>query len=557
MFRSGIVAATAVLVTLSGPAACAHGPLLQTNVSADLIIAATTDIHGRVRGWDYYRDAPDTMGGLARVATIIDSLRRVSPLLPVVVDAGDIIQGNPLAFAAARVDSTMPNPVIAAMNVIDYDAAVVGNHEFNYGVPYLDKAVKEAGFPLLGTNVYRPDGTRKFQDWSLSSRRGIRIAIVGATTPGSMVWDRDNLAGRLVIRDIVPEVGASVRSARGAGADVVVVALHSGLDEPSSYDTVSAPIPSENVAARVAREVPGIDVIVYGHSHQEMADTTINGVLLMQPKNWAQSVAIAHLRLERRNGRFRVLGKRSSIVQAHGHAENAQVLAVTQQGHRAAVAYATAAVGTTNTAWRADSARVVDSPLIDFVLAVEARATGAQLASTAVFDRNVSIPPGPVTVAQLAALYPYDNTLRAVRVTGAQLRAYLEQSARYFRKLADGSFDTDPRIPGFNYDVVSGVDYTIDVDRPIGARITKLQYKGRDVAATDTFTMALNNYRQSGGGGFSMLREAPVVYDHQQEIRQLLIDEVRARGSLDPKDYFQPNWQLLPAAAIAPLLKFR
>jgi 2',3'-cyclic-nucleotide 2'-phosphodiesterase/3'-nucleotidase len=215
---------------------------------------------------------------------------------------------------------------------------------------------------------------------------------------------------------------------------------------------------------------------------------------------------------------------------------------------------ATATVGSTTYAWRTDSGRVVDTPLVDFILSVETKATGAQLASTAVFDRAASLGPGPITVARLAALYPYDNTLRAVRITGAQLRAYLEQSARYFRK-HDGIYDADPQIPGFNYDVVSGVDYTIDLDRPVGARITKLQYQGRDVVPADTFTMALNNYRQSGGGGFSMLRDAPVVYDHQQEIRQLLIDEVRARRTLRPDDYFQPNWQLLPAAAIPSLLR--
>jgi 2',3'-cyclic-nucleotide 2'-phosphodiesterase/3'-nucleotidase len=552
ILTAGVPGAFAALMGLT---ACTRGPLLQSNVSADLVIAATTDIHGRARGWDYYLNAPDTLRGLTRVANIIDSLRRVTPLQPVVIDAGDIIQGNPLAFAAARIDSTMPNPVIAAMNAIDYDAAVVGNHEFNYGVSYLDKAAREAEFPLLAANVYQADGTRKYRSWSLSSRYGIRVAIVGATTPGSMVWDRDNLArAGLVVRDIVPEVRAAVRDARGAGADVVVVALHSGLDEPSSYDTVSTPIGSENVAARVAHEVPGIDLIIYGHSHKELADTTINGVLLMQPKNWAQSVAVAHVRLERSNGRFRVLSKRSSLIQAHGHTENSQVLAATAEGHRAAIAYATTAVGSTSQAWRADSARVIDSPLIDFILAVEAKAAGAQLASTAVFDRSASIGPGPITVARLASLYPYDNTLRAVRITGAQLRAYLEQSARYFRKAADGGYGTDPQIPGYNYDVVSGVEYTIDLDRPVGERITKLQYQGRDVTATDTFTMALNNYRQTGGGGFSMLRDAPVVYDKQQEIRQLLIDEARARRTLQPRDYFQRNWQLLPAAAIAPLL---
>jgi len=205
-------------------------------------------------------------------------------------------------------------------------------------------------------------------------------------------------------------------------------------------------------------------------------------------------------------------------------------------------------------AWRADSARVVDTPLMDFILEVERNASGAQLASTAAFSLDASLAAGPITVARLAALYPYDNTLRAVKISGAQLRAYLEQSARYFREAADGRFGIDASIPGYNYDMVAGVDYTIDVSRPIGDRIVTLAYEGRPVAATDTFTMALNNYRQTGGGGFSMLRDAPVVYDRQLEIRQLLIDEVKRRGTITPADYFHPNWRIVPASAIANLL---
>jgi 2',3'-cyclic-nucleotide 2'-phosphodiesterase/3'-nucleotidase len=541
---------------LFGLAACSRPVPLQGNGSADLVIVGTTDIHGRARGWDYYTNAPDSLRGLSRVSTIVDSLRRTPSLYPIVIDAGDIIQGNPLAFVAARVDTTMKNPIIAAMNRIQYDAAAIGNHEFNYGIPYLDRAAREADFPLLAANAYLPNGTRKYRNWALSVRRGIRVAIVGATTPGSMIWDRDNLAGRLEVRDIVPEVRSAVRDARGAGVDVVVLTLHSGLDEPSSYDTVSTRIGSENVAARVAHEVPGIDVILYGHSHKEVADTMIAGVLLMQPRNWAQSVAIAHLGMERRNGRWRIASKKSALIQVRGHKEDPQVLAVTQEGHRAAVAYATAAVGATDVAWRADSARVIDTPIIDFILEVERKATGAQLASTAIFDRSAAFGPGPVTVARIAALYPYDNTLRAVKISGAQLRAYLEQSARYFRKRPDGSFDVDPQIPGFNYDVVSGVDYTIDADRPIGERITRLDFQGRPVVPTDSFTMAVNNYRQGGGGGFSMLRGAPVVYDRQQEIRQLLIDEARARGTLRASDYFHSNWRLVPSAAVSQILRF-
>ena len=547
--RSLLVAGVAI-----GAAACQSVSLFPSAQPLDLVVAATTDVHGRIRGWDYYANTPDSTRGLARAATIIDSLRRVSPVLPIVVDAGDFLQGNPLAYVTARVDTTMPNPIIAAMNAVQYDAVAIGNHEFNYGLPTLRRAMRQADFPMLAANAKRPDGSQRFASWAVSTRHGVKVAIVGATTPGSMLWDRDNLAGQVVIRDIVPDVRTSVRDARNAGAAVVIVVVHSGLDEPSSYDTVGTSVASENVAARLAHEVAGIDLIVYGHSHRQMADTVIGTTLLMQPKNWATSVAVAHLGLAYRDGHWHVISRRSSLVQAAHHREAPQVVAVSQEGHRAAIRYATTPIGTTPVAWRADSARVVDTPLIDFILEVERRATGAQLASTAAFSLDANLSAGPITVARMAALYPYDNTLRAIRITGAQLREYLEQSARYFARRSDGSMGTDPKIPGYNYDMVAGVDYTIDLAKPAGERIASLTFDGRPVIPTDTFTMALNNYRQTGGGGFAMLRDTPVVYDRQQEIRDLLIDEVRRKGTLLPADYFHPNWRLLPPSAIGQLM---
>lgn len=519
------------------------------------MVAATADVHGYVRGWDYYRNVPDSTRGLSRAATIIDSLRRVSPLTPVVVDAGDFLEGSPLAYVAARVDTTMPHPIIAAMNVVQYDAVAVGNHEFDYGLQTLERANRQADFPFLAANVYTPDGHQRFRGWAVSTRRGIKIAIVGATTPGAMVWDHDQLAGHLVIRDVIPDIRTAVREARDAGSSVVIVALHSGLDEPSSYDTASTNVPSENVAARLAHEVPGIDLIVYGHSHKEMADTVINNVLLMQPDNWATSVAIAHLRLEKRLGRWEVVAHRSSLVRTIHHRENPEVSAVTQEGQTVALRYTRSTIGTTPMSWHADSARVADTPLIDFILDAEQRASGAQLASTAAYSLDASLPAGPITVARIAALYPYDNTLRAIKISGSELRAYLEQSARYFRTNPNGSVGVDPAIPGFNYDIVSGVDYTIDLSRPAGDRITTLTYQGRPVAPTDSFTLALNSYRQSGGGGFSMLHGAPVVYDRQLDIRQLLTDEVRRKGTLVPSDYEHHNWRIVPPAAVGQLLQ--
>lgn len=545
---------SAALLSLA-VAACATVPRAEREV--DLVVAATTDVHGWIRGWDYYRAAPDSTRGLARLATVLDSVRSANDGRVVLVDAGDMLQGTPLAFVAARIDSASPHPVIAAMNVMRYDAVAVGNHEFNYGLGALERASAAAEFPFLAANAYRGDGSRAFPAFRIVERAGLRVAIIGATTPGSMVWDAANLEGNLTLRDIVPEVRTAVGEARARGADVVVVTMHSGLDERATYDTVATGLPSENVAARLAREVQGIDCIVYGHTHKEMPDTVIGSTLLMQPRNWAGSLAVAHLGFARAGDAWRVVRRRSTVVRAAGHDESPAVVGAVERAHRETLAYVATPLGSTTGSWRSDSSRVADTPIIDFILEVERRATGAELASASAFDLGAGFGPGPITIAQLARLYPYENTLRAVRVSGTQLRAYLEHAARYYRARSDSlspRFTVDSTIAGYDFDIIAGADYELDLRRPIGARVTTLSVRGKPVADTDTFTLALNNYRQSGGGGYSMLRDAPVAYSRDVEIRQLLIDEVRRRRTIAPADYFTRNWSLVPAEAVSELL---
>ena len=557
--RSTVVGRLALLGVVAGATSCAanRGAAKPANAVAevaDLVVAATTDVHGRLTGWDYYAGAADPSRGLSRAATIVDSLRVAYPDHVVLVDAGDMLQGNPLSFVAARIDTSHRNPAIAAMNAMRYDAAAIGNHDFGYGLSTLGRAIKDASFPLLAANASLAGGPRAYPAYVIVRRAGVRVGIVGATTPGAMLWERDNLHGRVVLRDIVPEVRTAVTEARAKGADVIVVVLHSGLSGGSGYDTVATGVPSENVAARVAREVTGIDLVVFGHSHQELADTVINGVRLIQPKNWATSVGVAHLVLERTSGAWRVARSRATTVQSAGHAEQAAVVSAVAPAHAATVAYVNRVIGRTPVAWRADSARVRDTPLIDFILDVERRAANADLASTPAFSLDASLDAGPITEAELARLYPYDNTLRAIRISGRQLRDYLEFSARYFRTFAGDTGRSislvNERVPGYNYDVVAGADYVIDVSRPAGSRVAALSVNGKPVADADTFTMAINNYRQSGGGGYAMLRGAPIVYDRQQEVRELLIDEVARRKTLAPETYFKENWHLEPAAAI-------
>ncbi|MFI5232947.1 MAG: 5'-nucleotidase C-terminal domain-containing protein [Gemmatimonadales bacterium] len=539
-----LIAAAALLLATTGPVATAQ--------TVDLVIASTTDVHGRVRGWDYYADTAETARGLSRAATIIDSARAANPGRLILVDAGDFLQGNPFTDVALHIDSAMPNAVIAAMNAMHYDAVTVGNHEFNDGVPSLRHALSTADFPLLAANVSGGPAPPAWRPYTIVEREGVKVGIVGATTPGSMVWDASNLrAAHVTVGTIAPALANGVRAARAAGANVIVVVAHAGISGESNYDTLAAHTGGENPMADVPRQVPGIDLIVFGHTHREVADTTIDGVLLTQPRNWATSVSLAHIVVERREGAWRVVSKRASIVRAAGHAEGGAVLAASERGHEDARRYAHTVIGHTAVAWSADSSRVADVPIMDFVAETMRRASGADLASVAAFSTQVKIPAGAVTVAQMAQLYPYENTLRVLRISGAQLKAYLEQSAKYFR--VTGSGDTarvsaNPAIPGYNFEIVSGVDYAIDLSQPPGERIAGLRYHGKTVRENDSFTIALSNYRAEGAGGYAMLHGAPLVVDRQRDIRQMLIGEVARRGTLRPSDYFTPNWRLVPAA---------
>jgi 2',3'-cyclic-nucleotide 2'-phosphodiesterase/3'-nucleotidase len=553
--RAKTIALPLVLLAACAPAvrSAPVAGATQTQAAGTLVLMGTTDLHGWVLPYDYYT-GKRTNNSLASLVPLIDSVRTANPERTVLVESGDLLQGNPLDFVYSRLQPGETHPIVAAMNLVGYDAAAIGNHEFNYGIPHLETAVSQARFPWISANVFRAGTdehafrTYAFVERTVGGRR-MKIGITAVTPPGVAIWDRDNVRGRLDFRDVVASVRPVVAEMRAQGADLVVVAAHSGL-EGSSYDTATTHVPVENAAAAMAREIPGIDVIFMGHTHREVADTTINGVLVQQAKNWGASLAVATLRMETRDGRWHVISKHGEILRPTEGRTDARLEAALAQAHERTRQYVARQIGTSTEEWTSETARTRDTPISDLVNEVEMRATGADLASTAAFSLTARIPRGPVTVADVAGLYVYDNTLKAIRISGAQLRAYLEKSAEYYLPCPAAQCDriTNPAVPGYNFDVVSGVDYTLDLTKPVGQRVMRLQRNGRPVAATDSFTMALNNYRASGSGGYSMLIGAPVVYDRGESIRDLLIADIQRRGRIAPSDVFRKNWEIVPAA---------
>ncbi len=534
---------SALLLAFQNPAASSPAD------TAHIVIVATTDIHGRVLGWDYVKDAA-APGGLSRAATALETLRARYPSL-VLVDAGDLLQGNPFAAYFGRYDKRQPQPIVDALNALQYDVVTPGNHDFDFGVDFLRGAVKQATYRYVSANIEDSSGAPFFPQTVILPRGPVKVGITGFTTPGVMLWDRAQLSGHARVRRIAGAARLALARLDGEGADVRVVLIHSGFGA-STYDT--AGVGPENDAAALATLNPKPDVVIVGHTHGEIRDTVINGVHFVQPKNWAQSLSVVHISLRKdpgAEGRWQVTKVQADLIPLATTSELPRFVRRVDAAQQAARLWAGTAVGSAGPGFDGRLARVQDTPLLDFINEVQRRKAGAQLSAAAVFDPQMGLPEGEVHQRDLSGIYPYENTLRAVKISGQQLREYLEYSARYFRTYEPNRPILNDSVAGYNYDVVSGVVYNIDLSRPEGQRIRGLAYEGKIVQPADTFTLALNSYRQSGGGGYSMLARAPVVYDRGDDIRELLVDEVRRARTLQTTSYLRPSWAIIPDPARA------
>jgi 2',3'-cyclic-nucleotide 2'-phosphodiesterase (5'-nucleotidase family) len=528
----------ALLLALQTPSDTAH-----------VVIVATTDVHGRALGWDYVRDAA-APGGLSRAATALETLRARYPGILVLVDGGDLLQGNPFATFYGRYDKRRPQPIVDAMNALQYDAVTPGNHDFDFGVDFLRRAASEATYRYVSANVVDTGGAPLFPQTVLLPRGPVKVGITGFTTPGVMLWDRTQLAGKVRIRRIAGSASAVMARLEGQGADLKVVLIHSGFGE-SSYDTTG--VGPENDAAALANVNPKPDLVIVGHTHREIRDTVINGVHFVQPKNWAQSLAVVHVWLAKDStgAGYRVTSVRADLIPLGAVAEQPRFARRLDAAHEAARLWAATPLGRVTPGFEARYARVQDTPLLDFINEVQRRKAGAQLSAAAAFDVQAGLPEGEAHLREVSGVYPYENTLRAVKISGQQLRQFLEHSARYFNTYEPNRPIINDSVAGYNFDVVSGVVYNIDLSRPPGQRIRGLAYEGRIVQPTDSFTMALNSYRQAGGGGYSMLAGARVVYDRGEDIRELLVDEIRRARTLQATTYLRPSWAIIPDPARA------
>ncbi|MEV7779224.1 5'-nucleotidase C-terminal domain-containing protein [Kitasatospora sp. NPDC088351] len=550
-------------------------------------VMGTTDLHGRVLNWDYFTDAvyadkAHNEVGLAKISTLAKQVREEKGWdRTLLIDAGDTIQGTQLTYYYARVDpiatdaDTAPeHPMALAMNTMEYTAAALGNHEFNYGIDTLRAYEEQLDFPLLGANALHAKNDRPafppyvIRKIKLSGGPAVKVGILGLTNPGIAIWDKANVSGKMTFPGIVETARIWVPKLKAAGADVVVVACHSGMDEATSYGDQ---LPwAENASVALAEQVAGIDAVLVGHAHKEIAQRLVvnketgRTVVLSEPLCWGQRLTCFDFEMELDNGAWKVASLSSRVLNSNTVPEDPEIVDLMTDQHKKVVEYVNQVIGTAKTELSIAEAPFKDVPIIDLIGRVQADVVKAALAGgqyaklpvlaqAAPFNRTAVIPAGQVKLRDAAGLYIYENTLEARVLTGAQLKDYLEFSARYYNQLAPGApvdkatLTNAQNTPDYNYDSVYGLSYDIDIAQPIGSRIVNLSFEGKPIDPTAQFVLAVNNYRANGGGNFPHVAAAQKIWANSDEIRNAMIAWVKAKGVIDPADFATESWRLVRA----------
>lgn len=576
-----------------------------------LRILETTDLHMNLLSYDYYQDVATDQYGLARTITLIKAARAEAPN-SLLFDNGDLLQGTPLGDVVAKVAPLRDgevHPAYKVMNALKYDAANIGNHDFNYGLPFLRRALTGAAFPYVNANVYVDDAAKDganakhaFTPYVLLDRElvdaegrkhPIKVGVIGFVPPQIMMWDKTNLEGKVVVRDIAATARRYVPEMRAQGAQLVVAIPHSGLERTWAGEL------AENEVGRLSM-VPGIDAILFGHSHAEfpgkdfaerpnvdIARGTINGVPAVMPGRWGDHLGVIDLTLDNASGTWKVSTSQSSIRPIFDRAAKRSVAAADPMveqligdAHARTLEYIRGRVAVSSAPIYSYFAQVADDPSVQVVANAQIAYVKRAMQGTAYeklpvlsaaapfktggrqgWDYYTDIPAGPIAIKNAADLYVYPNTLKAVLLSGVQVREWIEMSAGQFRRIDPKGAAQQPLLDegfrSYNFDTLDGVTYEFDLTQPArydgngklvapdSHRVQNLRLAGVPVADDAKFIVATNNYRAFGGGNFPGLDGTNVVLDSPDENRQLLIEYLAQQSTAAA---FNPsadgNWRI-------------
>ncbi|NOZ08784.1 MAG: bifunctional metallophosphatase/5'-nucleotidase [FCB group bacterium] len=535
-----------------------------------ITILETSDVHGNIYNWDFFGEKEYDQG-LAMVTTLVKRERQSDKDL-ILLDDGDTIQGTPLIYYYNTPGFADPNPMALVMNNMKYDAMTIGNHEFNYGQKVLDKFINDCEFPVISANIVKTgNGQPKYQPYLIKTVKGIKIGIIGLTTPGVPIWEKpENIEG-LQFKDAVATAQQMVKELKQQGVQVIIALAHTGphveplnsrdagewlTDYHSWVDKGYADLSDENFAIKLAEKVPEVDVILAGHAHSTIPMAMIDGTLLTEPYKWGRGISKVTLTI---NPAGKVIEKHSEYISVKGIAPDSGILQLAKKYQETALEYVNSEIGTAVGDFPGGrQARMADGPLADFINAVQfeiAKAAGypADISLSAIFNNRSMLRKGPIEISDLYGIYQFDNTLNIIEITGSDLVAALEHDAEYWTlssEPGEDQFQPSGKVRDYNWDMYSGIEYAIDISRPVGQRVVKLTFQGSEVRSNQKFRVAVNNYRAGGGGGYEMFKNAVNIWKSTTEIRDYMIEYVRQKKVLDPAEYYVQNWYLINGSVI-------
>ena len=565
--------------------------------TVDVRILATTDLHTNLVNYDYYQDKPVETLGLAKTAVLIEKAKKENPNV-LLVDNGDTIQGTPLGTYKAivnPVEKGEQHPMYAALQALGFEAGTLGNHEFNYGLDYLNRVIETAGLPIVNANVLDP-ATGKFiyQPYKIIEKTftdtqgrltTVKIGVTGIVPPQILNWDKANLEGKVVVRDSVEAIRDIIPEMRKAGADITLVLSHSGIGD-DKYEKGE-----ENEGYQIA-SLPGVDAVVTGHSHAEFpsgngtgfyekypgvdgVNGKINGTPVTMAGKYGDHLGVIDLKLNYTDGKWKVTDSKGSIrkVDTKSNVADQRVIDIAKESHQGTINYVRQQVGTTTAPITSYFALVKDDPSVQIVnnaqlwyakqeLAGTPEANLPILSAAAPFKAGTrgdataytDIPAGPIAIKNVADLYLYDNVTAILKVNGAQLKEWLEMSAGQFNTIDPNNsqpqnlVNTDYRT--YNFDVIDGVTYEFDITQPNkydregklanpnASRVRNLKYQGKEIDPNQEFIVVTNNYRSNGN--FPGVREASLNRLLNLENRQAIINYILAVKNINPSA--DQNW---------------